>query len=239
MKSKRNLWALPILVAFAIATFAVVDISDRDTMQPAGETRPSTPAGGEIGTVTLAQLAEALPTIGPHESIPEYRRDSFGTRWSDVDGNGCDQRQDVLSRDLVEVTYEGCTVLTGMLRDPYTGNTIEFQHDRVARAGNPGSQGVQIDHIISLAAAHEGGAWQWSPQDRELFANQLTNLLAVDGKTNQSKSDRGPAAWMPPDPSYWCEYAAQYTQIATDWNLAVTSNDRDMLVDILKACTTS
>jgi hypothetical protein len=31
-----------------------------------------------------------------------YDRDQFGPAWKDVDRNGCDQRNDVLTRDLVD-----------------------------------------------------------------------------------------------------------------------------------------
>lgn len=185
---------------------------------------------------TLASLAASLPLIDEETAIPDYRRDSFGGRWVDLDGNGCDQRQDVLSRDLVETTRDRCTVLTGTLHDPYTGATITFQHDRVAEPGNEGSQGVQIDHIVSLSAAHAGGAWQWTPDERETFANTLTNLLAVDGETNQSKSDRGPSEWMPPSTAYACDYAQRYTEIVSEWRLSVLSADRDALTATLTSC---
>jgi hypothetical protein len=124
-------------------------------------------------------------------------------------------------------------VLTGTLMvDPYTGATIEFAHDRVG--GD--SQAVQIDHIISLSAAHRGGAWLWSHDERVAFANDPATLLAVDGPTNSAKSDRGPAGWMPEDPGFWCEYAARYTGIAAAYGLAVSSEDKRMLVDVLEAC---
>ena len=239
MKAKRTLMGALAIVAFTIAASQLL----------AGNmlSAPSAPAADPAAIPALEQqdaaqagelvkLAQELLVIDGAAPKPDYRRDEFGARWADTDGNGCDQRQDVLTRDLIDITRDGCTVLTGTLQDPYTGAPLNFQHDRVAVDGNPGSQGVQIDHIISLSAAYEGGAWHWSSQERERFANETTNLLAVDGKTNQSKSDRGPASWMPPDPSYWCAYATKYTQVATDWKLAVTVDDRAMLIETLAAC---
>lgn len=196
---------------------------------------PTSPAPAEAPG-TLATLAASLPVIGETAPIPDYRRDSFGERWADIDGNGCDQRQDVLTRDLTDITRDRCTVLTGTLHDPYTGTTITFQHDRVAEPGNPGSQGVQIEHIVSLSAAHDGGAWRWTPDEREQFANTTSLLLAVDGKANQAKGDRGPGEWMPPNPAFACDYAQRYTEIVSDWHLAVTAADRDALATVLTSC---
>jgi hypothetical protein len=182
----------------------------------------------------LQQAVLALPLIDESSQVPEYRRDDFGDGWVDVDRNGCSTRQDVLQRDLEGETLadDGCTVLTGTLpADPYTGTTIEFAHDRIG--GD--SQAVQVDHLISLSAAHRGGAWAWSDDERVPFANDPATLLAVDGPTNASKSDRGPADWMPEDPASWCEYAADYATIASTYGLAVSADDRQMLIDVLVA----
>jgi hypothetical protein len=192
-----------------------------------------------------AALAAQLPVIDPAEAaqVPEYRRETFGDRWADVDGNGCDQRNDVLARDLVDVTLDddGCTVLSGvLLDDPYSGKDIVFQHDRVAEPGNPGSSGVQIEHIVSLAAAHRGGAWKWTDQQRLMFANDLEHVIAVDGPTNNAKNDSGPAAWLaawePADPAAECAFALRYTEIVADAHLAVERADRDALVHTLTGC---
>lgn len=195
----------------------------------------SPPAPSPTTRTDLEAAALALPLIDPSAEIPEYRRDDFGDGWVDVDRNGCSTRQDVLQRDLVAETLadDGCTVLTGTLPvDPYTGAAIEFAHDRVG--GD--SQAVQIDHIISLSAAHRGGAWAWTSDERVAFANDPESLLAVDGPTNAAKGDRGPADWMPEDPASWCDYAADYTTIADAYGLAVSADDRRMLVDVLTAC---
>lgn len=185
-----------------------------------------------------AELARALPVIDPTAPVPDYRRDDFGSPWADVDGNGCNQRQDVLARDLVDLTTDtdGCTVLTGTLYDPYTATTINFQHDRVAQPGNTGSQAVQIDHIVSLSAANAGGAWEWPSERRLEFANTFDNLIASDGPTNASKGDRGPTIWMPPNTAYSCLYALDYAEVTTTWGLGVDAADRDALVAVLTEC---
>src|SRR5699024_729480 len=81
--------------------------------------------------VDLGEVAGALEEInvaGLREA--DYDREGqFGPAWKDIDGNGCDTRNDILARDLTDITLDkdDCTVLTGTLVDPYTGETIDFQ----------------------------------------------------------------------------------------------------------------
>lgn len=190
-----------------------------------------------------AEVAGELPTIDPAASTPDYKRDSFGEPWADVDGNGCRTRDDILARDLFDVTVDedGCTVLTGTLEwDPYTGETIDFQHDRVATGGNPGSAAIQGEHIIALKAAHDGGAWRWSDEQRLAFANDPNNLLAVDGPANSSKGEKGPAGWLVPEnPAYVCTYSLRYAELVDTYQLAIDAADRDVLAQTLASCATN
>ncbi len=47
----------------------------------------------------------------------------FGPAWADVDGNRCDTRNDILARDLADLTFstrgDVCEVRTGTFEDPY------------------------------------------------------------------------------------------------------------------------
>jgi hypothetical protein len=157
-----------------------------------------------------------------------YRRDRFGVRWKDTDHNGCDQRNDVLARDLDQVEKRGrCVVVGGRLRDPYTGKDIRFAKSRAAE--------VQIDHIYPLALAWRMGADRWSPDRRERFANDRDNLLAVWGRPNQQKSDSGPGEWKP-QKSYQCAYAVKFIAVAARYELPVTRADHTALGDFLARC---
>lgn len=252
LRARLTALLVAALVAILGGAFFLGSRPEPAPTPPAAVTPTPTVEPAPIATTapgSVAELAASLPLIDPPASTespsttptptptpPPYLRADFGPRWADIDGNGCDQRQDVLTRDLTEITRDRCTVLTGILQDPYTGASITFQHDRVAVPGNDGSEGVQIDHIVSLSAAHAGGAWRWTPEERETFANTLSNLLAVDGRTNGSKNDRGPAEWMPPDSAFVCDYAQRYTEIAAQWHLAVLSADRDALTATLTSC---
>lgn len=84
----------------------------------------------------------------------------------------------------------GCpdaTVWSGVLDDPYTGRRIDFQR------GPSTSTAVQIDHVIPLSYLYAHGAWEWNARTRLLAANDPLNLLAVDGRANESKGACGPA----------------------------------------------
>lgn len=248
-KIKSITGAAVALVALTITAFSTLPSPKEPETPPTSApaetpTSATPPAAVEAVTSPYAEtaaLAAALPLVVDEGQIPTYSRATFGTAWSDIDGNGCRQRDDVLARDLVDIELAGnqCTVLQGVLEvDPYTGNRIIFQHDRVAEPGNPGSQGVQGEHIISLKAAHIGGAWAWTDEQRLEFANDLDHVIAVDGVANQSKQDSGPADWLP-QTTYRCTYVTKYTQIASEWGLAVSAADRDALMRTLNECAVS
>jgi hypothetical protein len=155
----------------------------------------------------------------------DYRRAAFGEAWDDDTSapgghNGCDTRNDILARDLIDMTFVGtkrCSqaVASGTLRDPYTNGTIGFVRGEQVGAS------VQIDHIVPLAFAWDMGARDWSDALRKRFANDPANLLAVDGKTNQDKGDLPPGEWMPPNTAFWCQYAIQFAAVARGYRLAV------------------
>ena len=74
---------------------------------------------------------------------------------------------------------------------------------------------VDVDHMVPLRNAHISGAWAWSPEKKEMYANFLEDdghLIAVASRANRSKGARGPEEWKPQDETYWCEYATDWTE---------------------------
>ncbi|MEU7633606.1 HNH endonuclease family protein [Nocardia sp. NPDC049220] len=166
-----------------------------------------------------------------------YSREQFGPAWTDnvaVPGgdNGCDTRNDMLVRDLTDVTFKAgdCTVSTGTLNDLYTGKVIHFKR------GPKSSDDVQIDHIVALSDAWQKGAQQLSPERRRDLANDPLNLQAVDGPTNQSKSDSDAASWLPPSSGYRCAYLTRQIQVKAAYRLWVTPAEKDVMVRELRTC---
>ena len=142
-------------------------------------------------------------------------------------------RNDVLRRDLTGITLDartgGCVVLTGTLLDPYTGTTIAFVRGRHT------SRFVQIDHVVSLSNAWQTGAQQLGEQQREEFANDPLNLLAVDGRANAQKGDGDAATWLPRK-AFRCQFAARQVAVKSRHQLWVTPPERDALARILGGC---
>jgi hypothetical protein len=162
-----------------------------------------------------------------------YRRDQFGPAWADVNRNGCDTRNDVLARDLTQVTFKAgthnCVVESGMLADPYSGSAIRFRR-------GPNSARVQIDHVVALGDARQTGAQQWLASQRLGYANDPLVLLAVDGPLNEQKSDSDAASWLPPDTGFRCGYVARQIAIKTKYRLWVTAAERAALARVLSTC---
>ncbi|ORW34032.1 hypothetical protein AWB91_00250 [Mycobacterium paraense] len=170
----------------------------------------------------------------------DYRRPAFGDAWDDnndapLGHNGCDTRDDILDRDLVDKTYvsiKRCpnAVATGTLHDPYTNTTIAFA--RGAKVG----EAVQIDHIVPLAYAWDMGAYAWPPPERLRFANDPANLLAVEGQANQDKGDSPPAQWMPPNTAFACQYAMQFIAVLRGYQLPVDQASAGVLRQAAATC---
>lgn len=170
----------------------------------------------------------------------DYRRSVFGDAWDDdndapLGRNGCDTRDDILNRDLVDKTYvptKRCpdAVATGVLRDPYTSKTVTF-----ARGPKVG-EAVQIDHIVPLAYAWDMGAAGWPDAQRRRFANDPANLLAVEGQANQDKGDSPPALWMPPNGAFACQYALQFIAVLRGYALPVDQASTGVLRRAAATC---
>src|SRR4051794_30424407 len=66
------------------------------------------PVGSALAALDTVPVKGRAPSTG-------YSRDEFGTAWKDTDHNGCDQRNDILRRDLTNETFKpkthGCIVL--------------------------------------------------------------------------------------------------------------------------------
>ena len=163
-----------------------------------------------------------------------YARTQFGAAWSDVDHNGCDTRNDILKRDMTNVTFKSgthdCVVKTGTLNDPYTGKTINFVR------GQHTSTAVQIDHVVALSDAWQKGAQQLNADQRLQLANDPYNLLAVDGPANQQKSDSDAASWLPSNKSFRCQYVARQIGVKHKYALWVTQAEKDAMTNVLSGC---
>lgn len=186
-------------------------------------------ADAPITAPIVEEPAAPSSPLGVLDSIPVtvsaadgYDRDLFGQRWADVDRNGCDTRNDILARDLEAETFRdgtnGCVVITGTLADPYTGKQVAFTKEDAGA--------VPIDHVVALSWAWQNGAHAWDDATRTRFANDPLNLQATTRSANSSKSDHGPAGWLPDNDAYRCAYLARFIQIVDVYELTFAEADR-------------
>ena len=141
----------------------------------------------------------------------DYRRAAFGDSWTDDNPapgghNGCDTRNDILDRDLVDKTYvsiKRCptAVATGILHDPYTNETVAFVR------GNQTGASVQIDHIVPLALAWTSEPATGPTTCRLRLPTARRTGSAVADRPIRTRSDSEPALWMPPNLAFRCQYA--------------------------------
>ena len=158
------------------------------------------------------------------EEFPHWAADGTQFGWDEPDGS-CDVRDDALLRDGRGVKVdEDCSITAGEWLDPYTGTKLT------------GSEDVDIDHIVPLANAWRSGANDWNEIRRETYANDPGVLLSVDDAANQTKGDKGPEAWLPPNTHYRCEYARRWIWIKHNWNLTVNAQERTNLQEMLQGC---
>jgi len=233
---RAGLLVLPVLVALSGCTL------DWQVEGPAQPTLSSVGQGDvPAGTLDPAAAATALAALPVAEktSLAGYERGCgqgegcvFGPAWADVDHNGCDQRNDVLHRDLTQVQVrEGthdCVVVAGVLDDPYTGTSIPFAKADAAE--------VPIDHVVPLAAAWVQGAAAWPLAQRESFANDLSNLIATTREANAAKGDSTADEWVPGDATYGCSYATVVVTVKQEYGLSVTAAESGALRSLLATC---
>ena len=187
-----------------------------------GSERPSDdpPRGGAgVGVAGLViEILEEL-VVAP-EQRTGYDRDLFA-HWSDLDGDGCDTRREVLIRDSrVEHVLDPsrtCWIVSGLWYSYYDDEWVD------------GASSLDIDHLVPLAEAWDSGAYGWSEDRRETFANDEGALVAVTARSNRSKGAADPAEWMPSNGDFKCPYVAAWVATKARWSLTVDQPELDFL----------
>ncbi|GBQ03360.1 DUF1524 domain-containing protein [Streptomyces spongiicola] len=242
--------ALSAVVLSAAVLVGCVPGSGTSGASGGAESAPGPPAGGaavpldnpdgtkpglapltaEAERAAAREVVEGLKTKGRGPRTG-YDRDEFGYAWMDTaDGvplarNGCDTRNDLLKLHGQNVRFRAgsdCVVVSMTLHDPYTGKTVEWRKQDAAE--------VQIDHVVPLSYSWQMGSSRWPESRRRQFANDVLNLLPVEGRANSAKGDSGPASWLPPDRRIRCAYAVRFAQVALKYELPVTAADKGMML---------
>lgn len=179
-------------------------------------------------TLPLAEAIDRLPVAD--EVRDGYSRSAF-KHWNagEIRGDGCDTRKEVLIHEAIEPPTIGpnCSL---------TGGTWWSYYDEVTVAS---ASDLDIDHMVPLAEAWDSGAYAWTAQRREAYANDQSaeeSLLAVTGKTNRSKGDKDPAEWLPPAGGALCRYLSEWTGTKLRWDLSADQVEQGGLTDLAGEC---
>ena len=188
---------------------------------------------------SASETLDRLPVIDRVADDPSYRRAAFGGSWADLDGDGCNTRDEVLlatvdRRQPYRVRRQGrcrADMVAGTWTDLYTGAVMRWDNLKDPAQ----AQAIPIDHIVPLAGAYRYGAKGWPAQQRVRFANDELNLTPTTAATNQDKTDHDPAAWTPPAAGR-CTYATRYIAVKSRYDLPVDRQEKAALHRLLRGC---
>ena len=210
-------WRLAVNGALAVITLSASASANATPAQPIAKVRN----GGSALLVLQGITVERERPAGYSRALFEH--------WRDVDGDGCDSRDQVLRRDSVTLPQFDpidCDVIAGDWISPYDG----------ARWSDPSR--VDIDHVVALKEAWDSGAWAWSASMRRAYANDTSDsrtLLAVTDRVNQSKSDKDPSNWLPPSKSYLCTYLGHWIAVKARWGLSMDQSEWGRVKNLLSS----
>jgi len=186
-------------------------------------------AGPSRGDVVSPWEYLSFLTVAEEGPRDGYSRDDW-RHWSTKSWSGCTSREEVLVRTVIGepafATNDNCKVTNGWWYSDYdntwTSNSSDFD----------------IDHIVALSEAHDSGAADWSKAEKERFANDLSNLVAVSASSNRSKSDRDVSEWRPRK-AVWCSFAYAVVEVKANYNLTVDPDEYDALEEMIDTCSSA
>jgi hypothetical protein len=157
------------------------------------------------------------------EYVGGYDRKLF-KHWVDADKDGCDTRQEVLIAEAIVKPKIGAKCVL-------SGGTWISSYDNKSFKGS--GSGLDVDHMVPLAEAWRSGAWQWTSEEREKFANDLQDeraLVAVSASSNRSKGDKDPANWLPEGSKEMvCDYVFNWVAVKYRYSLTIDAKERQVI----------
>ncbi|MFV0535734.1 MAG: HNH endonuclease family protein [Cumulibacter sp.] len=216
-------------VVLLLVILGLGSLRDSNTPTPVQNDNPEVQGQTTSNTELARDVLAQLPVKG-RAAKTGYSRSQFSSGWASFDG--CDVRNRILASQLtqIELGEDDCSVLVGVLDDPYSGNQQVFVR------GEMSSSEVQIDHVVALSDAWQKGAQALSEEDRLAFANDALNLLAVNGELNQAKGDSDAASWLPPNRAFRCQYVARQIAVKAKYDLWVTDAESAAMNRVLAGC---
>lgn len=183
---------------------------------------------------TASSQASSFDALAVLATIPVQNEHRFGysrelfPHWLDIDGDGCNSREQVLKRDSVtlpQVDPYRCFVVAGDWVSPYDGRRIS---DRTS---------AEIDHVVALKEAWDSGAWAWTTARRTAFANDTSDrrsLVVASASSNRAKGEKDPSNWLPTRVSYVCTYLTDWVSIKARWGLSMDQSEHGRIRNVLR-----
>ena len=103
---------------------------------------------------------------------------------------------------------------------PYTGQTITDDSK------------LDYDHIIPLKSTYIRGANKWTDEQKNEYAYDQWIGVDVLNSANRSKSDKGPADWLPEQNVE--DYCYSWLLISSKYNLVMTKAEMSICIDNIK-----
>ena len=238
--------ALAVAAFFVAACAAEVTDTIDAARQVAGDvatrTEPPSPTPDQPVTIGASPESPGVQTlivslrglrVAARRSDAEYDRSDW-RHWVDVDRDCQNTRAEVLiAESVAPVSFapnddgDKCRVVSGRWVGPWTGEVFTDASD------------VDIDHHVPLGHAHLSGGWDWPPERKRAYANDLdepVSLQATSAPVNRSKGKKPPDEWRPHEFASWCRYAADWITVKEQWDLTVTPAEVGALEQMLSTC---
>lgn len=186
-------------------------------------------AGGRLSKSKTKSMYKAInkATEQGRDFIALYDRSDW-PHWIDRDKDCQNTRHELLlstsSEEVKYKTAKQCIVFVGSWYDPYSNETYKISRD------------LDLDHIVPLKFAHGHGGDKWDRELKELFANDIDNLLLVNASLNRQKGAKGPSEWLPPNHQYRCEYITKFNAVMNKYELYYVSSEQRIVSRMMRAC---
>ncbi len=230
-QQRRRRFSMVLLVCLCVIGYGL--FQSLQSNQPIDEpTADPSVLSQRIASGEYTRAIEALGQLAVAGRVSQvgYDRSKFSQGWADYEG--CDMRNRILQRDLVDTILDkdNCIVLRGTLKSgPYSGKDILFERG----VGTSGA--IHIEHVVAVSDAWQKGAQDLSRQERRQFYNDPLNLIAVDGPTNQDKGSQDASAWLP-QRSYRCRYIARQIAVKLRYSLWLSPPEHQAMQKQLQTC---
>lgn len=179
-----------------------------------GQNVPESALEAKLDTLRIAEPDHA-----------KYARADY-RHWITQNGS-CDTRDMILKNAGFASNPKTCAGVEKpgfVYTEPYSGKKVS----------NP--KKLDIDHTIPLEYVNQHGGAAWDPQRKQQFANDFSQLVAVDASANRQKGSKGPGDWMPDNKGDHCRYATIWVDTASKYSVSITQKDKDALKTALKTC---